>query len=157
MSNIYRNIFYAKGLTKIWDGKDFNAVIPSRPEEYAQYVSSYDKTGIYGWRYANWGCDGRVYCADTKEDTTIFLLTANATPMLVAKKLSEMLGDEELSHEFSDQSNGNYEIFFFKWKSGEIVEATLSTQVYDKETDKVEYKTCEIKVTDRYKRYEVVA
>ncbi|MBO5373673.1 MAG: hypothetical protein J6A75_13290 [Lachnospiraceae bacterium] len=156
MSNIYRNIFNAKGLTELWDGEDFNAVIPSRPEEYAQYAEEYDPTGIFGWRYANWGCDGRLYFSDTKEDT-IFLQTANATPMFVAKKLSEMLGEEELYHEFSDQSQGNYKIFVLKWKNGEVTDATLSSQIFIEETEDFDYETHKIKLNDRYNGYMVVA
>ena len=118
MANNYRNIISAKGLHSVWNGKDYNDIIPSVPEEYPNYVSEGDPTGMFGWRYKNWGCDGRLFFSDNSKENTLFLLTANATPWRVIKRISELLGDTDLYHEFSDQDNYNHTIYYLNWRNG---------------------------------------
>lgn len=145
MSNTYRTVLYGKNLAAIWDGKDFNTIVPSKAEEYVQYITEDDATGVFGWRERNWGCDGRIFDSDTKEDT-IFLLTANASPMYIVSKLSSLLGDTILKHEYSDQSQCNDIIYHLKWQNGRMIEAKVSERNY--ETD--EYSVQEISITDEY-------
>lgn len=122
MANNIRNVLKAKNLHTIWDGKDFESIIPSDETQYHKFISKYDPTGIYGWRRHNWGSDGRIFYSSAEKPDIIFMLTASTTPWRIVQKISERLGDTPLYHEFSDQDNYNRMIVTIIWCNGRIIE-----------------------------------
>lgn len=128
MANNCYTLIEAIGIEKIWDGKSFDTIIPIKENEYCNFIKDHDPIGMWGWRKNNWGCDGRIFYSEVKENR-IQLLTAWNTPWYIVSKLSKLLGDVELKHFFTDQDNYGANNYFVVWKDGKMISAYV--QAFD--------------------------
>ncbi len=174
MANAIKNILKAEKIENLnifttMDNEkhlDFNLITPQPttkeecdPEFYATENSHIEtKPGMewydwYKWRVANWGCKWNA--DDTKiKDNTVYFYTPWGAPYPIISKISKMLGDTELSHEFYDCDNFGSDVFRCIWKNGYMVKAEVSSFEWNLDANNLgdgEYGDfVEIEIWDKY-------